>query len=298
MEKFPNLDPNNLVIFYVVVTQKSLTSAAHALFLTQPAVTYRLKSLEEYTRVKLFEIKKHQITLTPSGEEVYKYAREIYQQLLSADRYIKSMRESNLRVGIASVYNATAIPILNSIFEEQGAQVRLTIESGNAFEMVQSVSESRLDLAIVPRFDYANDKLTYEDISSPIQLMCFAGKDQVIHNQPLDWNDLNDYPLVGGPPTSVIRRMLYNRFKDEGIEMRPLAAEVDNVEWCISLVEHGKGLSFAFLTDIQKQVDSGSLKIVQLKENLFLSAQSVTAPDLFMSPLIEKFLAMVKQAFL
>ena len=80
MEEFTNLDPNNLVIFYFVATEKSLTAAADKLHLTQPAITYHIKLLEEYTRVKLIEFKKHQVILTPPGKEVFKYAQEIFQQ--------------------------------------------------------------------------------------------------------------------------------------------------------------------------------------------------------------------------
>jgi LysR family transcriptional regulator, transcriptional activator of the cysJI operon len=297
METFPNLDPNNLVIFYVVVSEKSLTSAAEKLFLTQPAISYRLKSLEEYTRVKLLEFKKHQVFLTPAGEELFKYAGEIYQQLVSADRYIRTVRESNLRVGIASIYSTTVSPVLNTLFEEQSPDVKLTVESGNAFEMVQNVLDSRLDLAIVPRFNYSNEKLKTIAVSDPLKLVCFAGMDQVIDHPPLDWKDLNKYPLVGGPPTSVVRRMVEEKYKSLGIEMRPLAAEVDDIGWCITLVEHGKGLSFAFYTDIEKQISEGRLKIIELKEDLFLSAEAVIPPGMYMSPIIDKFISMVKLAF-
>jgi DNA-binding transcriptional LysR family regulator len=297
METFPNLDADNLIIFYVVATEKSLTAAAEKLFLTQPAITYRIKTLEEYTRVRLIEIKKHQVTLTPPGQEVYKYAKEIFQQLVSADRFIKSIRESNLRVGVASIYNALVSPALNAIFEEQQSAVKLTIESGNAFNMVQNVSDSRLDLAIVPRFNYSNNKLKSVEISHPIKLFCFAGRDQVIQKQPLTWRDFNCYPLVSGPPTSVVRRMVFEKFKQEGIDMRPLAAEVDNIDWCINLVEHGKGFSFAFMADIETQVKEGQLKLVELSEDLYLSADAVMSQDLFMNPIINRFIAMVKEAF-
>jgi LysR family transcriptional regulator, transcriptional activator of the cysJI operon len=297
METFPNLDADNLVVFYVVATEKSLTAAAEKLFLTQPAITYRIKTLEEYTRVRLLEIKKHQVTLTPPGQEVYKYAREIYQQLVGADRFIKSIRESNLRVGIASIYNNMVSPALNAIFEEPQSEGKLTIESGNAFIMVQNVIDSSLDLAIVPRFNYANDKLKSVEVSQPMKLHCFTNKDQVIRQQPLNWKDLNEYPLVSGPPSSAVRQILMDQFKNEGIEMKPLAAEVDNIDWCINLVEHGKGLSFAFYSAIEPQIKEGRLKLIELTEDLFLSAEAVMSQDLFMNPIVNRFIAMVKQAF-
>jgi DNA-binding transcriptional LysR family regulator len=297
METFPNLDADNLVVFYVVATEKSLTAAAEKLFLTQPAITYRIKTLEEYTRVKLLDIRKHQVTLTPPGREVYKYAKEIFQQLVSADRFIKSIRESNLRVGVASIYSAMVSPALNAIFEEQQSAVKLTIESGNAFEMVQSVTDSRLDLAIVPRFNYANDRLKSVEISHPLKLICFAGRDQITQKQPLSWKDLSSYPLISGPPSSVVRRMIFEKFKSEGVEMQPMAAEVDNLDWCINLVEHGKGFSFSFMADIEHQVKEGRLKLVELTEDLYLSADAMMSQDLFMNPIFNRFIVMVKDAF-
>jgi DNA-binding transcriptional LysR family regulator len=297
METFPNLDADNLVIFYVVATEKSLTAAAEKLFLTQPAITYRIKTLEEYTRVKLLDIRKHQVTLTPSGQEVYKYAKEIYQQLISAERFIKSIRETNLRVGIASIYSSVAGPVLNTIYEEPKTSVKLTIESGNAFSMVQSVVESGLDLAIVPRFNYGTEKLKSIEVSHPWKLHCFAGRDQVIGKQPLSWKDLTHYPLVSGPSTSVVRRMMAEKFKGEGIEMPELAAEVDNVLWCIDLVENGRGLSFSFMSEIENQVKTGQLKLVELTDDLYLSADAVMAQDLFVNPIVNRFITMVKEAF-
>jgi DNA-binding transcriptional LysR family regulator len=130
-----------------------------------------------------------------------------------------------------------------------------------------------------------------------MKLVCFAGKDQLINKQPLTWKDLNNYPLVSGPQTSVVRRTLNEKFKNEGVEMRPLAAEVDDIEWCIYLVEHGKGLSFAFRGDIERRVAEGRLKIIELTDNPYLSADAVMPVDLFMNPLINKFLLMVKKAF-
>jgi DNA-binding transcriptional LysR family regulator len=297
MEAFPNLDPNNLVIFYYVATEKSLTSAAERLHLTQPAITYHIKSLEEYTRVKLIEFKKHQVILTPSGKELFKYAEEIFQQLTSADRFIKSIRESNLRVGIASVFIATVSPVLNSMFEEQIPNVLLTIESGNAFDMVQDVLDSKLDLALVPEFNYLNKKLNRIKISEPLKLVCFASPNQIIQKEPLDWKDLSNYPLVCGPQTSVVRRMIFDKFQNEGLEINPPAAEVGNTEWCINLVENGKGLSFTLIANVAKQIQEGSLKLVQLREDLYLSADVVTRADVFMNPMINKFVSMVKQAF-
>jgi DNA-binding transcriptional LysR family regulator len=292
----PNLDPNNLVIFYLVAKEKSVSAAADRLFLTQPAVTYRLKSLEESTGVKLLEFKKRQVTLTPHGKELYRYAEEIYNQLVNAEGLIRSIKESYLRVGSASMYISIVSPVIKKMFQEH-PEVKLTVKSGDATEMIEDVEESRLDLAVVPQFGNGQGKLNHITVSAPQQVVCFASYNQIIPEGPLSWEDLADYPLISGPEDSVIRKMISDKLREHGLEDRRFVAEVNSTEWCKQLVQNGKGLSFTITEDIEEQLEQKLLKLVKTEEALFLTAEVVVRADMFMNPTIEEFIALVKQAF-
>jgi DNA-binding transcriptional LysR family regulator len=292
----PNLNPDDLIIFYIVAKEKSLSSAADKVFLTQPAITYHIQALEKYTRVKLLEFKKRQVILTPHGKDLFKYAEAIYDKLNDAEILIKSFRESNLRLGIASVYDTLVGPLLPSLFEGQTPGAKLMVKSGNSFEMVQDVLDSTLDLAIVPQFDYERAKLNHIQVSQPQKIVCFASFQQTIEKEPLEWKDLYNYPLVVGPDSSVIRRIILDKFREENLEVPSLAAEVGTIEWCKTLVENGKGLSFTLEQDIEKQLLEGRLKLVALKEHLYITAEAVTRSDI-LSPVITRLISMVKNVF-
>jgi DNA-binding transcriptional LysR family regulator len=292
----PNLNPNDLVIFYAVAKEKSLSAAAEKLFLTQPAITYHIQSLEQYTGVKLIDFKKRQIVLTHHGQELLKYAGEIYRQLADAERFIKFIKESRISVGIASVYDIYIRPVLNSIFEPKNPEIKLTVKSGDSFDMVRHVEDTALDLAIVPQFEYGIKKLKRIQVSNPEKIVCFASSHQEIKKKTLDWKDLLDYPLVIGTDLSVIRKLIISKFKENGLPDPPLAAEVGSVTWCKSLVENGKGLSFTLAKDIQKEVLEGRLKIVPLKDPAYITAEAITRVDM-LNPIIEEFIELVKEAF-
>jgi DNA-binding transcriptional LysR family regulator len=292
----PNLDPNNLIIFYLVAKEKSLSAAADRLFLTQPAVTYRLKSLEESTGVKLVEFKKRQVTLTPHGQELYRYAEEIYNQLVNAEGLIKSIKESYLRVGSASMYISIVSPVIKKMFKEH-PEVKLTVKSGDATEMIQDVEESRLDLAVVPQFGDGKGKLNHITVSAPQQVVCFASYNQIIPKEPLTWEDLAGYPLISGPEDSVIRKMISDKLKEHGLEERHFVADVNSTDWCKQLVQNGKGISFTIAGDIEEQLERKLLKLVRTEEALYLTAEAVVREDVFMNPTIKEFIALVKQAF-
>ncbi len=59
-----------LQVFYTVAKQLSFTKAAELLFMTQPAVTFQVKQLEEHFNTRLFERSHSKITLIPSQSDL------------------------------------------------------------------------------------------------------------------------------------------------------------------------------------------------------------------------------------
>lgn len=292
----PNLNPSDLVIFYFVAEEKSLSAAAEKVHLTQPAVTYHIQSLEKFTRVKLIEFKKRQITLTPYGEELFKYAEEIYRHLINAERFIESIRESTLRVGIASMYISNVGPVIKRMYEER-PEIKLTVKSGDAHEMVRGVLDAQLDLIIIPQFNYDKEKLNSIIVSPPQQIVCFASYSQFVKKEPLSWKDLSSYHLVSGPEGSIIRKHIFDKIEEQKLETKPAVTEVNSVEWCKTLVEDGKGISFTIIGDIEKEITQRQLKIVKMEDDLYLTAEAVMRSDTFVNPAINEFISLVKQAF-
>ena len=170
------------------------------------------------------------------------------------------------------------------------------IKSGDSVEMVHDVADAALDLAIVVHYDYDIKNLNHIQVSNPEKIICFAASHQDIKKKTLDWKDLVDYPLVIGTEMSVIRKLIISKFKEKGLPDPPMAAEVGSVTWSKSLVENGKGLSFTLEKDIQKEVIEGRLKVVSLKDPLYITAEAVTRADI-LNPIIEEFIQMVKEVF-
>ena len=66
-----------LQVFYTVVKAGSFTKAAERLFMTQPAVTFQIKQLEEHFNTRLLERGHGKLKLTPAGEIVFAYAEKM-----------------------------------------------------------------------------------------------------------------------------------------------------------------------------------------------------------------------------
>src|SRR5574340_1353274 len=80
-----------LQVFHAVARQLSFTKAAEVLFMTQPAVTFQIKQLEEHFNTRLFERGHGRIALTPSGQVVLEYAERILGLSAELDIRLKEM---------------------------------------------------------------------------------------------------------------------------------------------------------------------------------------------------------------
>ena len=87
-----NIDLHQLMVFYHVATEESISLAADKLCLTQPTITYHLRELEQFAGVKLFYIKRSRVYLTAAGQHLFQYTKEIWNQLNQIDKLMTSLK--------------------------------------------------------------------------------------------------------------------------------------------------------------------------------------------------------------
>src|SRR3989304_4219383 len=80
-----------LQVFHAVAKQSSFTKAADTLFMTQPAVTFQIKQLEEHFNTRLFDRGHGKISLSPAGEVVLEYAEKILSLSAELDSRISDL---------------------------------------------------------------------------------------------------------------------------------------------------------------------------------------------------------------
>src|SRR3982751_1424024 len=80
-----------LQVFHAVAKHLSFTKAAEALFMTQPAVTFQIRQLEERFNTRLFDRAHGHITLTPAGQMTLDYAERILALSSELDMRLKEL---------------------------------------------------------------------------------------------------------------------------------------------------------------------------------------------------------------
>ncbi len=294
----PKLDVYNLVVFYFVASEKSITAAAEKLFLSQPTVTYHIKSLEKSAGAKLLEVKRKKLFLTHAGEGLFEYSKQIYQQLINAERFVEDLKEARLRVGISLTFSSS-FSSTAAKFREIYPHVKLIVENAPSAKIIEDVLNSQLDLGIVVSRGYANPELRCIALSEAEKMALVASPSSPIsQKEQIELADLCDYPLILGPETSATRQIIFEKLKAEGFKTSSLiAVEVDSIEWGRSLVEDGNGISFYCMRNVEKEVSEGRLKILHLVDDIQVGVEVLVRRDVILPPVANKFIALAKEAF-
>lgn len=119
---------NLLRIFYYAAKLGSISAAAEALFVTQPAVSKGLQRLQEHYEIKFINLFGRKISLTDAGEVLYGIAEKIFEIEKQAEEIIHDFQErkrGNIRILSSESFGAYYLPFIIIPFRNENPQVHV-----------------------------------------------------------------------------------------------------------------------------------------------------------------------------
>lgn len=263
-----NINLNSLKIFLEVANSKSFLDASNRLFLSQPAVSKSMSKLEEDLGVLLFYRDNKGIELTPSGEVLYKYLKDIKDLLLSCERVISAMNDVNegrIVIGVRS--HIVRNYLMNKIdrFRVKYPKIVIELIDLSTSALIEKLEERKLDFIV----DSSPIETLYNNIEiKPICSLstCFIkskNNNKVIKNI----NELVKENLIMPGIRSSIRKNLENCLYKNEIEINPVM-EFETEELIIDGVRRGLGIGYVVKPAVKYLVDANILEYIELEEEL------------------------------
>ena len=141
-----------LQVFLAVARHLNFTRAADALFMSQPAVTFQIKQLEEFYSSRLFERRHGSISLTPAGELVLSYAEKIMALSDEMETRLAEMSgemRGELLIGASAGIAEFMLPPILGEFNALYPQVRARLIVANSDNIENRVAEPTLDVGLI-----------------------------------------------------------------------------------------------------------------------------------------------------
>lgn len=145
------MNTNDLKIFEAVASQGSFTKAAAAMFTVQSNVTARIKSLEDEFGTKLFTRNSRKVELTPGGQTLMHYCKQIAHLVEEAKTTLQSSTvvSGHLKIGCIETTMALKVPKILKDFKDAYPGVQLEFTSENRSTLINDVLNYRIDAAFV-----------------------------------------------------------------------------------------------------------------------------------------------------
>ena len=282
-----------LQVFHSVAKHLSFTKAAEALFMTQPAVTFQVKQLEEQFNARLFDRSHGRIRLTPAGELVNHYAQRILQ--LSSELEVRMAEMSGEIAGPvtigASLTNAEYIlPQVIGEFQKRYPRVEIRLTVGNS-ELIESrVADRSLDMGFIESPSHLPTLETQEICEDELVVVC-APRSALAKFRRLAPEQLMAQPFVRRESGSGTREFADRYLREHGISPDDLdvVMELGSTVAIKSLVETGLGFSIVSRAAIPKELRLGTLLAIPLEPRLIRILSWVCLKEQFRTRRLQVF---------
>lgn len=139
-------------VFYTVAQYKSFSEAAKALYISQPAVSKSIKSLECTLGTTLFVRRSNGITLTPEGELFYTHVKTALDSLEEGEKLLAklhALHTGQINLGVSSTLGTHFLMPLLKSFMARYPDIKLQIINDSTTRTLNLVKKGVLDIAIV-----------------------------------------------------------------------------------------------------------------------------------------------------
>ena len=149
-----------LAVFLAVIDHETMTAAAEAESISQPAISAHIKGLERFFGTPLMERSGRRVRPTAAGHLVADYSRRMIalsDEMLRAVDDLQGLKAGRLVVGASSTVGEQMLPGALGCFHRAYPAVQLALSIGNTDEIVRAVRERELDLGIVGKEQTGSD---------------------------------------------------------------------------------------------------------------------------------------------
>ncbi|MDH5485667.1 MAG: LysR family transcriptional regulator [Gammaproteobacteria bacterium] len=286
-----------LKVFHTVARLLNFTKAADALHMTQPAVTFQIRQLEEYFNTRLFDRTHNRVSLTDAGHRVYGFADsifEIYDEMENAIREMTGDVSGVVTLGASTTIAEYMLPFLLGDFKAQNPEVNIRLKVSNTEGIVSMVENNIIDLGIVEAS--VTNKNLQVDVCRVDQLVAIMPPAHPLANVgAISAQQLLPYPFIcreeGSGTREVITEYLTQYMPDHELE---ICLELGSPEAIKGATEAGMGISIMSHSTVVKELKLGSLVAIPLDPPLERPFSFVHQRHKFKARAMEELLAFAK----
>ena len=253
-------------IFCCVAQHGSISKAAEKLLISQPAVTWHLKNLENQLGVTLFVRTKKGATLTDEGKILFEYVKKGIDNFTKGENILtnlKNLDSGKIKIGASTTVSKHVLMPYLEKFHDQYPNIDIEIVNNLTETLLTELRNGDLDILLLNLPTIENKDLKIQKILEVQDIFVGNKKYYDLTKGKLKLEDLNNYPLLFQKSPSNTRNYLDKYLKDNQTSLIP-KMEIVSYNLIMEFVKIGFGIGYATKEFIKDELNAKSLYEIEI----------------------------------
>jgi DNA-binding transcriptional LysR family regulator len=275
-------------ILEAIYKTKNLTEASKELFLSQPALSKRLKAIEKKMNFRIIVSNNKGISFTPEGEYLAKQSTSLLNHInetIQQAQTVKSKVKDDIIIGSASTFAKYYLVDILSQFKIKHPDVKTQIKVVTS-ESVPGLVESREARC---GFMFGASKHTLQSKHIGMQ-QCFA-----VSNSPITYEQMPQMPLIWYIRNNETYSSIVNWWRDHFDQPLTIDTKVTNLDTALDFVEYNFGYTITFSSFIHKRKNFFLVPLYNLDGSPFVRDVWFLYSDKTISENLQKFIDFISE---
>ncbi len=287
----------HLETFITVAELQSFTAAARKLFMSQPAVSFQIKSLEEDLQVTLFQRGDKRLTLTSAGKLIYPEAKKMvtrYQKIKAGIDDLRGLKTGHLVIGASTTPGEYLIPLLIGGFRKKYPGIHVSLRVAGSGQVFQWLKEREVDIGVTGSAVSGNWVSCRPWLEDDLVLIASADHPWT-RKDAVGIEDLMEEPFILREPGSGTRRSFEQKISQAGLDPARinLSMELGSTRAVITAVQAGLGVSVVSGWAARDALELGKIRRIVSPVDMKRSLYLITGRHSLDSSVSDEFLAFV-----
>lgn len=263
------LDYRQMLAFVNVVEGKSFTHAAKALFMTQPAISWQIKSLEQELELQLLERKERNVVVTEAGRLFYIHAKRIvrqYEDAINEMEQFKGLEKGHLIIGASTIPGEYILPTMIGKFKNNYPGATIAMQIADTGAIVEMILANEIHLGITGA-QVKEPKLTWHPFLQDELVLIVSPNHPLATKDTVSIKELKKQDFIAREKSSGTWMVVRNKLQEMGLASDELniIMEIGSTRAVITAVEAGLGLSWVSRLAVKDALQLGLVKELQVE---------------------------------
>ncbi len=206
-----NIHPEHLLSFVALVQTGSVSAAAQARSLTQPAISNQLKLLQDRLGLQLYQRHGRGVQLTGAGESFYKHALKVQQSMQALDTFadeLRGLQTGRIYLSASQTIAGSLLPSALIAFRQLYPNIEVFVDSGNSQEVFDRMQHHDLGLIESPLPTSMPECCEIQPLGEDKMVAVMPKLHPLSKHASITLHQLQDYPMIWREKGSGTRDVL------------------------------------------------------------------------------------------